>query len=54
MIGREFEATIAPYRAELHAYCFDDATDEELARAPIHFADGRNDNWDASPEHCYL
>jgi RNA polymerase sigma-70 factor (ECF subfamily) len=22
MIGREFEATIAPYRAELHAYCY--------------------------------
>jgi hypothetical protein len=34
--------------------CLDDATDDELASAPIHFADGRADAWDRPAEHRYL
>jgi hypothetical protein len=34
--------------------CLDDAADDELANAPIHFADGRHDKWDATAAHHYL
>src|SRR4029077_11100013 len=34
--------------------CLDDATDDELASAPVHYVDGRANAWDRSPEHRYL
>ena len=34
--------------------CLDDATDDELAAAPIKYPDGRNDDWDTAAVHRYL
>jgi hypothetical protein len=34
--------------------CLDDATDAELAQAPIHFADGRHEAWPEKAKETFL
>ncbi len=44
--------SLPAFGGEFHAVniaCLDDATDEELAQAPIQYADGRNDYWKSAP-----
>lgn len=38
----------------VNVMCLDDATHEELASAPIHWADGANDDWEHTSPHRYF
>lgn len=52
--GGSLPAFGGPFHA-VNVACLDDATDDELAAAPIHYADGRHDDWDhASTATTYL
>ena len=33
----------------INVACLDNATDEELAEAPVRYEDGRNNNWESPP-----
>jgi hypothetical protein len=33
----------------INVACLDNATDEELAQAPVTYENGRNDRWDQAP-----
>ncbi len=50
----EMEALGGKFYA-VNVACLDDATEEELAEAPVAYEDGRNDRWDQAPaEMRYL
>jgi hypothetical protein len=50
--GRGSSLRWGPYVA-VSVACLDDATDEELANAPVSFLDGRNDDWTAVPAETH-
>jgi hypothetical protein len=52
--GGALPAFDGPFYA-VNVACLDDATDAELAKAPVRHVDGRNDDWNkAAPETSYL
>lgn len=49
---RSFGIGRSPRWGEFYAVnvtCLDDATDDELTKAPVTYLNGRDDNWDAPP-----
>ena len=47
--GRVHVAQLGGEVYAVNVACLDDATELELAEAPVRFEDGRNDRWEASP-----
>ena len=48
VFGRGELEGLGPFVA-VNLACLDDATDEELAAAPVAYEDGRNDHWERPP-----
>jgi hypothetical protein len=47
--GRGYVEEIGGEFYSVNIACLDDVDDEELANTPVHYADGRNDNWQSPP-----
>ncbi|WP_026870810.1 GFA family protein [Inquilinus limosus] len=47
--GRGFMEELGGTFYAVNVVCLDDATDEELAEAPVRYEDGRADRWDSPP-----
>jgi hypothetical protein len=53
--GRGYIEEIGGDFYSVNIACLDNVDDEELANIPVHYADGRNDNWQPPPaETRYL
>jgi hypothetical protein len=47
--GRGYVEEIGGDFYSVNIACLDNVDDEELANAPVHYTDGRNDNWQSPP-----
>lgn len=47
--GRGYVEEIGGEFYSVNIACLDNVDDEELANIPVHYADGRNDNWQSPP-----
>lgn len=47
--GRGYIEQIGGDFYSVNIACLDNVNDEELANTPVHYADGRNDNWQSPP-----
>jgi len=47
--GRGYVEEIGGDFYSVNIACLDNASDTELANTPVHYADGRNDNWQSPP-----
>lgn len=48
-VADDLDADVGGDFYAVNVACLDDATDEELAEAPVDYLDGRNDDWESEP-----